>query len=219
MPRYQPVLIIVSVLVVAIVGGALLFRSHNADLPDTATISQLPEPGKDTPSDAAVTLEEYGDYQCAPCAELYPTLKQLKQEFGANLNFVFRNLPLSEIHKNALAAAQAAEAARRQNKFWEMHDLLYENQRVWQEQGNPRPTFLKFAEDLGLDVARFTSDMADEQIQFRIEADKHEAIRLGVDATPTIFIDGLRLRTEAMSPEGIRKGIEVRMARKKAGAF
>jgi protein-disulfide isomerase len=216
MQKYQPVLIIACLLVVVIAGGALLLKSNDADTSDTATINPTPEPEKKIPPDVVVTLEEYGDYQCPPCAELHPTLKQLKQEFGPSLNLVFRNLPLSEIHKNALAAARAAEAARRQNKFWEMHDLLYENQRNWEDQPNPRPTFLKFARDLGLDVPLFTRDMEGAQVQFRIDADTSEATRLGVDATPTIFIDGRRLRTEAMTPEGIRKGIEVRMARKGA---
>jgi protein-disulfide isomerase len=212
MRKYQPVLIIGCVLAVAIAGGALLLRSNNADTSDTDTIDLLPEQEKEIPPDIVVTLEEYGDYQCAPCGELHPTLKQLKQEFGPNLNFVFRNLPLPEIHKNALVAAQAAEAARRQNKFWEMHDLLYENQKVWQDQANPRLTFLKFARDIGLDVARFTHDMEDEQVRFRIEADRDQAARLSIDATPTIFIDGRRLRTDALSPEGIRQRIEVRLA-------
>jgi protein-disulfide isomerase len=219
MPRYQPVLIIVCVLVVAIAAGALLLRSNNADRPDPDSINSLPEQKKEIAPDTVVMLEEYGDYQCAPCGELHPTLKQLKQEFGPNLNFVFRNLPLSEIHKNALVAAQAAEAARRQNKFWEMHDLLYENQQVWKDQANPRPTFLKFARDIGLDGARFTQDMDDEQVRFRIEADRDEAARRSIEATPTIFIDGRRLGTDALSPEGIRKRIEARLSGTDSSGF
>lgn len=212
MSRYQPVLIVACVLVVAIAAGALLLRSNNTDTSDTDRINSPPEQKKEIAPDTVVTLEEYGDYQCAPCGDLHPTLKQLRQEFGPKLNFVFRNLPLSEIHKNALVAARAAEAARRQNKFWEMHDLLYENQQVWQDQANPRPTFLRFARDIGLDVARFTQDMDDEQVRFRIEADRDEAARLSIDATPTIFIDGRRLGTDALSPEGIRKRIQARLA-------
>ncbi|MDQ5844110.1 MAG: DsbA family protein [Acidobacteriota bacterium] len=212
MHRYQPILIIACVLVVAIAAGALLLRSNNDDTSNADAINPLPEQKKEISPDTVVMLEEYGDYECAPCGELHPTLKQLKQEFGPNLNFVFRNLPLPEIHKNALVAAQAAEAARRQNKFWEMHDLLYENQQLWEGEANPRPTFLKFARDLGLDVDPFTQDMDGEQVRFRIEADRDEAARRSIDATPTIFIDGRRLRTDALTPAGIRKRIEARLA-------
>jgi len=161
-----------------------------------------------------VTLEEFGDYQCPPCGALHPTLKQLKQEFGSNLNFIFRNLPLTSIHKNALLAAQAAEAARVQDHFWEMHDLLYENQDLWKDDINPRSIFLKFAADLGLDTARFTRDMDDKQVKLRIEADQAAAVELGINGTPTLLIDGRQLRTEVTNPEGIRKGIEFVMGRK-----
>jgi protein-disulfide isomerase len=163
-----------------------------------------------------VTLEEFGDYQCPPCGALHPALKKLKQEFGPNLNFVFRNLPLPAIHKNALVAAQAAEAARMQNRFWEMHDLLYENQDLWKDDINPRNIFAKFASDLGLDTKRFARDMDDKQVQMRIEADADAAAQLGVDGTPTILIEGRELRAEATTAEGIRKGIELMLAKKAA---
>jgi len=162
-----------------------------------------------------VTLEEFGDYQCSPCGALHPSLKKLKQEFGPNLNFVFRNLPLTTLHKNALAAAQAAEAARMQGRFWEMHDLLYENQDLWKDDINPKNIFWKFAADLGLDTGRFMSDMADRQVNLRIEADQSAAAELGIDGTPTLLIDGRKLRPEVTNPDGIRKGIEFTMSRKK----
>jgi len=145
---------------------------------------------------------------------LHPTLKKLKQEFGTNLNFVFRNLPLTSVHKNALVAAQAAEAARMQEHFWEMHDLLYENQDLWKDDINPMPIFWKFAADLGLDTAKFSSDMKDKQVKLRIEADESAAAELGINGTPTLLIDGRKLRPEVTNPEGIRKAIEFVMARK-----
>lgn len=217
MQKYRPFLIIAIVLVVAGVGGALLLRSgQNKDsftaVPTGTTPG--PESGRKLPPDAVVTLEEFGDYQCPPCGELHPTLKKLKQELGSNLNFVFRNLPLPTIHKNALAAAQAAEAARVQNRFWEMHDLLYENQDLWKDDINPRAIFVKFAGDLGLDTARFVRDMDDKQVQMRIEADHDAAAQLGIIGTPTILIEGRQLRPEVTTPDGIRKGIELMMARK-----
>lgn len=217
MQKYTPFLIIVIVLIAAIIGGVFLFRSDqntNRSMAVAPNSNRTPEPPRKPPTDVVVTLEEFGDYQCPPCGELHPALKKIKQDFGPNLNFVFRNLPLTVIHKNALAAAQAAEAARMQNHFWEMHDLLYENQNLWKDDINPRSIFVKFARDIGLDTARFMKDVDDKQVQLRIEADKDAAAKLGIDGTPTILIDGRQLRVEVTNPDGIRKGIEVMLARK-----
>ena len=222
MQKYRPILIIATVLVAALIGGALLLRSsRNKD--SYVSVSSPPQSRSPTiererrlPAQAVVTLEEFGDYQCPPCGMLHPTLKQLKQELGPNLNFVFRNFPLPTLHKNAIAAAQAAEAARVQDHFWEMHDLLYENQDKWKDEVDPKPIFLKFAADLKLDTSRFARDMGDKQVQFRIDADRDAAAQQGIEGTPTIVIDGRQLRPEVTNPEGIRKGIEVMMARKVA---
>ncbi|MFN2492814.1 MAG: thioredoxin domain-containing protein [Pyrinomonadaceae bacterium] len=217
MQKYRPFLIIAIVLAVAIIGAIRLARwnrTRQAAIPTTST----PGPEAEESKLPVVTLEEFGDYQCPPCGALHPTLKKLKQEFGPNLNFVFRNLPLSSIHKNALAAAQAAEAARVQDKFWEMHDRLYETQDLWKDDVNPRSIFVKFASELGLDKARFIRDLDAEQVKLRIEVDADAAAKLGINGTPTILIDGRRLRDEVTTPEGIRKGIEVMMARKSAAS-
>ena len=216
MQKYRPFLIIAIVLAVAVVGLAFLLRSGR----NTESFNAVPTPQSGTeqqrklPEGVVVTLEEFGDYQCPPCGMLHPTLKKLKQEFGSNLNFVFRNLPLTTIHKNALAAAQAAKAARVQDHFWEMHDLLYENQDLWKDDINPQSIFMKFAADLGLDTARFTRDMDDKQVKLRIEADQSAAAELGINGTPTLLIDGRQLRPEVTNSEGIRKGIEFVMGRK-----
>jgi protein-disulfide isomerase len=219
MKNYRPFLIISIVLVIAVVGGAFFLKSRQNNDSFTAVevnpnTSGTAEPK--VPANVVVTLEEFGDYQCPPCGQLHPTLKKLKQEFGPNLNFIFRNLPLPGVHKNALAAAQAAEAARIQNRFWEMHDLLYENQDLWKDDINPRQIFLKFATDIGLDTVRFARDLDNPQVQLRIQADTEAAASLGINGTPTILIDGRQLRVEMTTPEGIRKGVEVMMARKRS---
>jgi protein-disulfide isomerase len=225
MQSHRPFIIIAIVLAAAVSGGVLLFGCNRnqgpfvsgpPSSPATAP-SPAPRTGK-LPPDAVVTLEEFGDYQCPPCGALHPTLKKLKQEFGPNLNFIFRNLPLAQIHKNAMAAAQAAEAARMQDRFWEMHDFLYENQELWRDDINPSAIFVKEAADLGLDTARFRRDMDDKQVQLRIAADAEAAAQFGVQGTPTIFIEGLQLRPEVTTPEGIRKGIEQMLARKSTAA-
>jgi protein-disulfide isomerase len=214
MSSYRPFGIIGLVLLVAAAGTALLLDSNQSgsSLParDTESIDKTKNPSAGT----VVTLEEFGDYQCPPCGQLHPILKKLKQEYGANLNLIFRNLPLTKIHQNSLAAARAAEAARMQNRFWEMHDLLYENQDLWKDDVNPRSIFIKFATDLGLNIWQFTRDMDGKQIQMRIEADQDEAAKQGIDGTPTILINGRQLRAEMTTPEGVRKGIELMLSAK-----
>lgn len=215
MNNYRPFLIIALVLLVAAAGTALLLRSNQrVDSSRDANIESPDKAKKNSSADTVVTLEEFGDYQCPPCGQLHPTLKKLKQEYGANLNFIFRNLPLTKIHQNALAAAQAAEAARIQNRFWEMHDLLYENQSLWKDDINPRSIFIQFAKDLGLNTWEFTRDLDGKQIQMRIEADADAAAKQGIDGTPTILINGRQLRAEMTTPEGVRKGIEVMLSAK-----
>jgi len=209
MKRYLAVIIVAAVLVVVIVAGVFLFRSRGNN-----DVASQPPVVASTPT--AVTLEEFGDYQCPPCAQLHPTLKEIKQQYGPSLNFVFRNLPLT-IHKNALIAAQAAEAARVQNRFWEMHDLLYEKQDAWKDDNNPKATFIKYAGELGLDTARFEQDLLSDQVRFRLQADLDEAARLGINGTPTILINGRQMKTEATNADGIRKGIQLMMSRQGQG--
>ena len=161
-----------------------------------------------------VILEEYGDYQCPPCGLLYPELKQIEHEYGDQVQIVFHHFPLTRIHKNALAAAHAAEAARNQNKFWEMHDRLYRNQKEWVDQDDPRPIFISYARQLNLKIPEFTSDMDSNLVDQRISADIQRGTAAGVTGTPTVFIDTHMLRYEATTPEGLRKGINAMLLRK-----
>ena len=140
------------------------------------------------PEDAPVTLVEYGDYECPYCGEAYPIVKRLQKKMGSDLRFVFRNFPLTEIHPHALAAARAAEAAGLQSKFWEMHDLLYENQ------GTLEGHHLKtFAQSLELDSDPWMHAVTSSaEITIRLEEDWNSAVRSGVNGTPTFFINGVR---------------------------
>src|SRR6266581_5484532 len=115
-----------------------------------------------------VVMEEYGDYQCPPCGQLYPELKQIEHEYGNQVQIVFHHFPLTKMHKNAMIAAHAAEAARNQNKFWEMHDLLYRNQKEWSDLADPRPTFISYAKQLGLNIDMFNRDLEANQIDKKI---------------------------------------------------
>lgn len=138
-------------------------------------------------TEALLTLVEYGDYQCPHCGHAYPIVKEIQELFGDKLRFVFRNFPLKNIHPLAVSAAIATEAAGNQDKFWEMHDVIFENQKFLH--GN---SFIHFAEDLGLDIAQFENDCTDSHIIEKVEQDFESGIVSGVNGTPTFFINGIR---------------------------
>ena len=139
------------------------------------------------PADAAVTLVEYGDYECPYCGAAYPIIKQTQTEMGEGLRFVFRNFPISTSHPHAEQAAEAAEAAANQGKFWEMHDVLYENQARLREED-----LRGYAVKLGLDVDLFDKELAEHVHAGRIHEDVMSGVRSGVNGTPTFFVNGLR---------------------------
>jgi protein-disulfide isomerase len=136
---------------------------------------------------APVTLVEYGDYECPYCGEAYPIVKELQKLEGKSLRFVFRNFPLAQVHPHALHAAFAAEAAAKQGKFWEMHNLLYENQEALEDHD-----LLMYARELELDMGQFTKDMNSSKIEKKVEDDFLSGIKSGVNGTPTFFINGIR---------------------------
>ena len=138
-------------------------------------------------SDAAVTLLEYGDYECPYCGAAYPIVKQVQEAMGDRLRFVFRNFPITTAHPHAEQAAEAAEAADAQGKFWPMHDLLYENQQRLEDDD-----LAGYAEQLGLDVERFRRELAEHAHAERVHDDFMSGVRSGVNGTPTFYIDGVR---------------------------
>lgn len=141
----------------------------------------------DGPSAAPATIVEYGDYECPYCGEAYPVVKALQKRLGEQLRFVFRNFPLNEAHPHAENAAEAAEAAGAQGKFWEMHDLLYENQDALAAED-----LVQYAGALGLDVPRFVKEMREHRYTERVREDFRSGVRSGVNGTPTFFINGVR---------------------------
>lgn len=140
----------------------------------------------------AIQIVEFGDYQCPSCGSAHPSLKQLAKDYESKITFYFRNFPLSDLHKNARLSAQAAEAAGDQNKFWEMHDKLYESQKEWSEMASNDATvkFESYAKDLGLDVEKFKKALADKQFDSIIDQDLADGNAIGITGTPTFFIDG-----------------------------
>src|ERR1041385_8846574 len=184
--------------------------STNANAPGAVAQSTRPNVKVNSP----VVLEEYGDYQCPPCGQLYPELKQIEKEYGNQVQIVFHHFPLMKIHKNALAAAHAAEAARNQNKFWEMHDRLYRNQKEWAEQADPTQIFISYARQLNLNIDKFTQDLTSNVIDQRISADLQRGSSVGVTGTPTVFLDSHLVNYQATNLEGLRRGINILLERK-----
>ena len=139
------------------------------------------------PSDAPVTLVEYGDYECPYCGEAYPIVKAVQEQMGERLRFVFRNFPLTNSHPHAQHAAEAAEAATVQGKFWEMHDHLFEHQGALDD-----AHLAQYAREVGVDESRFTREMSEHTHAERVREDFMSGIRSGVNGTPTFFVNGAR---------------------------
>ena len=212
MKRYLPFAIIAAVLAAAIGAGALMFRSTQPQPSTTSSPAGSPiaSPTAVTPK-SVVTIEEFGDYQCPPCGALHPAVKNLKNEYGDRVRFVFYHYPLTQIHKHALEAAHAAAAAGLQGRFLEMHNLLYESQNAWSEASDLRPIVVNFARQLGLDVERFVRDMDGARVDALVSADVRRANSMGVNATPTLFIDGQLIENENLTIENLRKEINQRL--------
>ena len=154
------------------------------------------------PPAGTVTLVEYGDYQCSHCGYAYPLIKKLGNQFRGDLLFVFRNFPLQESHPEAMIAAQSAEAAALQGKFWEMHDMIYEHQDELSAKN-----LLTFAASLELDVDRFQKDLNNLNIIRKIESDFESGIRSGVNGTPTFFINQQRLDSYDESYQSLEEAV------------
>lgn len=147
--------------------------------------------------DAEVTLVEYADFQCPGCAQVAPVVKQLAEKYKNDLAFVYRNYPLTSSHPNALAAATAAEAAAKQGKFFEMSELLYQNQSSWNTAaGNERSDlFESYASSVGVKIDQYRKDLSSEKIKNKIERDRQFGRTVGVDATPTFVLNGKVLKS------------------------
>jgi protein-disulfide isomerase len=143
--------------------------------------------------DGKVTLVEFGDFQCPACGAYEPIVRQVLADNKDILKISFRHFPLIQIHKNALLAAKASEAASLQGKFWEMHDILYDKQEEWGEALNARDFLLVYANTIHLDINKFKTDIDSKAIEDKILAEYKEGVRLGIQGTPTFFINGKKV--------------------------
>lgn len=188
---------IVAIIVLAF-GAIIAFGGNKSDDTNSAasssSSSKLTEHIKGNP-DAKVTLVEYGDFQCPYCQQYEPTIKQVLDKYQDDIKFQFRNFPLINIHQNAFAAARAAEAAGLQNKYWEMHDALYDqaNWQTWTTANAPQAEFNTYAKELGLDVEQFKKDFSSSTVNDAVNADQAEGNRLKITGTPSFFINGKKV--------------------------
>lgn len=234
--KVLPFIIIGGVLVAVVTAGVLTLRKGDSNAsPSNSTAPQSntagtqtasaprrdPFPGAQPPhvhgrQNAPVVLEEFGDYQCPPCGAMHPVLKKIEDDYGDRVALIFRNFPLQKIHKNAFSAARAAEAAGSQGKFWEMHSMLYQNQKEWAESPEPRPLFANYASRLSLNVEKFKADVEKPETAARIVADFQRGDSMGVSGTPSIFLNGRQLPVEtALSDAKLRAEIDATLAGKK----
>ena len=153
------------------------------------------------------TLVEYGDFQCPACAAYEPVVQQLRKDYGDKLAFVYRQYPLYSIHPHALAAAYASEAAGLQGKFWDMHDMLFAKQDEWAKANNAMALFENYATELKLDMEKFKTDAQSPAVQGAASYDYAEGEKLGVNSTPTFYLNGEKLQSPG-SVEGFKALID-----------
>ena len=222
--RYLPFLIIAAVAIGAATAGTLIYRAKHARIAalaaQTAADNSGGKPGAvpahaHGPANAVVTLEEFADFQCPPCAALAELLRTFEKEFQGKLRIVFRQYPL-EMHKHARMAALGSEAAGLQGRFWEMHELLYKKREEWANAPDFRPLLNTYASTIGLDMDRFARDLEGPETQTRLKLDRERAASLSVNATPTVFINGRVAGPAQRTPDGLRAAIQEAIDGKKA---
>ena len=191
---------------------------YRAKRPVTLTVPKEKAAGKERqdsmhvrgPANAPITLEEFGDFQCPPCGALSDPINQLEREYRPRLRVIFRHFPLPN-HAHAREAAFVSEAAGLQGRFWEMHDLLYREQSVWSKAADVRLLFDSYAGMLGLNVDRFKKDMESEQVKVRVASDQKHGAALGVNTTPTVFLNDRALAPISLNPTGLHAAIDAAM--------
>lgn len=218
------VFIITALVTCAIIVGGVLWMGGGSQNKPSKTVSPsvlAPEysfktsgfaDGEYLPANqsAPVTLVEFGDYQCPACIEYHTLIKGLLSDYSGKINFVFRNYPLPQ-HPNAPLASYAAEAAGLQDKYWQMHDKIFESTSEWVNSQDAKSIFIKYAQELGLDVDKFTSDVDSDAIKNKVATDKNGGDSLRISATPTFYLNGVNM--EAQSYEGFKKAVEVEIGK------
>jgi protein-disulfide isomerase len=207
MKRYLPYVIVAVVALATFASGFAIYRAKLATVPADpkgGPASGMHVRGK---AGAPVTIEEFGDFQCPPCSTMSVVLAKLEEEYGGRLRVIFHHFPLA-IHAHAREAALAAEAAGKQGRFWEMHDLLYKEQGAWSKAPDAPSLILAYAGTIKLDLDRFKKDLADPEVAERVDADQKLGASRGVTSTPTLFVNEVLVPVADLNPAGLHKTIE-----------
>jgi protein-disulfide isomerase len=196
----------VIIVIVLVLGGIFYITNNNKSSSTDSSNSGTPSHHVEGEGADGISLVEYGDYQCPYCGEYSTAVKEVQAIYNTQMTFQFVNFPLISLHQNAFAGARAAEAAALQGKFWQMHDLLYEenqeyydsNETVssWISASNPESYFDKYASQIGINVNKFEQDYASGQVNNTINADMAKGNKLNVDATPTFYLDGKQVQVD-----------------------
>src|SRR5213596_3038368 len=219
MKRYLPFVIVAAVALVTLGSGAMLYRAKRPQvlsMPENRSLGG--KSGTESMHirgnpDAPATLEEFADFQCPPCSNFAGFAEELLKQYDSRLRIVFRNFPLPG-HEHAREAALAAEAAGLQGHFWEMHDLLYREQAVWSNADNVPELFNGYAGMIGLNLDQFKKDMDGEKTKARVDSDHERGNSLGVQSTPTVFINNRQVGPNDRTPDGLRAMIDAALKQK-----
>src|SRR5580765_3106641 len=223
-----PILIIVGVLVLAALGGLWFYSSskpstnsnrasNTATAANAAKTSQIPANaprGAEPPNQAgsptaAVKLEEFADFQCPQCAAKHSVMNEIKSMYGTRISFIFRNYPLQiPAHDKSYDAAVAAEAAGMQGKFWDMQNLLFSNQQAWTAAPTFKQIWKDYAQKIGLNIEKWENDMAGIAAKTRVNADLERGKALGVNSTPTLYINNVNVDFNDMTVAGLKTLID-----------
>jgi len=220
--QFLAVIVAVIIVFVGIFAIANHKSSKSGSGDTSATTSHVEGQGSD-----GVKLVEYGDYECPYCGEYYSTVKQIEAEYNSQITFQFVNFPLESIHPNAFAGARAAEAANLQGQFWQMHDLLYQQNQIyydsneqeatWVGASTPLTYFDAYAKELKLNVKQFNTDYNSDKVNDLINNDLDKGNKLGIDATPTFYLDGKKV-SPANSVSAFQSLINTAIKQKTASA-
>jgi protein-disulfide isomerase len=227
-----PVLIIAGVLLAAVVGGWWFYTTsksnpNNSKVNTPSNINKptnqpapTPQsitsnlPGAQPPhfkgaQNAPIVIEEFFDFQCPTCASVHPILHEINATYGSRVKVITRHFPLTQIHQNAYDAAVASEAAGLQGKFWDMQNLMFQNQQRWATAPNARALFESYAGTLGLDTEKFKEDMSGMAAKQRVDADIQRGRSMGISGTPTFYINGKPVSPDMMTSAGFKQLVEI----------